>query len=315
MKHAVIRREEMLQAKLMLGSLQVDLADYATTGLRVLAVGPSGTGKTSALLAIAEQLVKQGWVAVVADPEGEIQSLYEDAVVESPDALADHLAKRDMPIMVIPVKDAFAFKPFGEAILASADAIRKPVVVLMDEGDQFSASKKRKDGMGEASDILNDFVGRGRKRGLDMLITALGYTGSLNRKVFEAQTITLIGKLADSAKWSTIANQFRGTNIGYPDLQALGTSEWFCWHSGGVEKIRMQMPAAMEKVAIKARPTRPALPQTFSQWDRAMREIPTERLKALTGPVQQFLSSIVGLTAQQVLSGARALADELEARS
>lgn len=314
MKHKVIRREEMLGATLTFGDHVIELDDYATTGLRITAVGPSGTGKTSALLAIMEQLVEKGWIGVIVDPEGEVEALYPDSMVETPEALGARLRARRHKLSVISVKDAVGFMPFGEEILRVVDEVRKPVVCLIDEGQVFSSAIKRSAGLGEASDVLNDFVGRGRKRGLDMLITALGMTGSLNRKIFKSQTINLIGRQADPAEWSNLANQFRGTHIGYADLMALGPSEWFCFSRTGVEKVRMQMPASMEKVAIKARQVRPALPQTYSQWDRAMQEIPTERLKALTGPVQSFLGTIVGLTPNQMISGARALADELEAR-
>lgn len=83
MKHAVIRRDELLNATLQLGGTTLSLADYATTGVRAIAIGPSGSGKTSLGLLMAEQLSEQGWVAVLVDPEGEIASLYGDPV-ESP---------------------------------------------------------------------------------------------------------------------------------------------------------------------------------------------------------------------------------------
>jgi hypothetical protein len=46
---SVFRREEFLNAKLALGDATIDLADYATTGIRAVVVGPSGIGKTNAL--------------------------------------------------------------------------------------------------------------------------------------------------------------------------------------------------------------------------------------------------------------------------
>ena len=48
----VIRREEFLTSSLDLGTMSVDLQDYATTGLRIVTVGPSGIGKTNAGLLI-----------------------------------------------------------------------------------------------------------------------------------------------------------------------------------------------------------------------------------------------------------------------
>src|SRR5690242_6238754 len=93
MTRAVFRREELLTAGLSLGSIDIDLADYATTGLRVVTVGPSGIGKTNAGLLIAEQLAKQGWVSVLVDPEGEIEELYGKAVA-GVDELRQALAAR-----------------------------------------------------------------------------------------------------------------------------------------------------------------------------------------------------------------------------
>ena len=80
MSHAVIQRDEMLTAQLDLGGAPIDLAEYATTGLLAVAVGPRGMGKTNAGLLMAEQLAAQGWVSVLIDPESEMESLYGAAV-------------------------------------------------------------------------------------------------------------------------------------------------------------------------------------------------------------------------------------------
>ena len=42
MKRNVIRREEMLTAQLQLGGQPIELAQYASTGLLAIAVGPRG---------------------------------------------------------------------------------------------------------------------------------------------------------------------------------------------------------------------------------------------------------------------------------
>ncbi|MHB8564153.1 MAG: hypothetical protein ACYDDA_09475 [Acidiferrobacteraceae bacterium] len=92
MSHAIIQRNELLNATLHLGGAALDLSDYATTGLRAIAVGPSGTGKSNAGFLMAEQLAAQGWVSVLIDPEGEIESLYGQAV-DNPDDLRDRLIR------------------------------------------------------------------------------------------------------------------------------------------------------------------------------------------------------------------------------
>ena len=314
MKRNVIRRDEMLTAQLNLGGRPIDLATYASTGLRAIAVGSSGNGKTNAGLLMAEQLAAQGWVSILIDPESELETLYGDAVAD-PDALRASLEARANPIVVVSAKDAAEFVPYGRAILEAAEEHRKPMFVLVDEGQLFSTSSRVKTGeVGEAADIINQFAGRGRKRALDLFITALRFTGTLQRLLFANKNLTFIGSLEDPTAWSALAPQFKGTQIGYGDLHSLGTGEFFCFSRTGVEKIRMPMAKALQAVAPKAKIIHRALPSTFNQWTRAMSEIPAERLTALTDPVVSLLGAVAGLTPQQMVTGISALQDELEAR-
>jgi len=314
MKRNVIRRDEMLTAQLNLGGRPIELAQYASTGLLAIAVGPRGNGKTNAGLLMAEQLAAQGWVSVLIDPESELEALY-GAPVPDPEALRASLETRATPIIVVSAKDASEFVPYGRAILDAAEEHRKPVFVVIDEGQLFSTTTRAKTGdAGEAADIINQFAGRGRKRALDLFITALRYTGTLQRLLFANKNLTLIGCQEDPTAWSALAPQFKGSQIGFSDLNALSTGEFFCFSRCGVEKIRMPMAKALKAVAPKAKVIQRALPATFNQWTRAMSEIPTERLEALTDPVVSLLGAVAGLTAQQMMTGISALQDELEAR-
>lgn len=312
MARAVINRSEMLGATLKLGGAPIDLSEYITTGLLAVAIGPRGNGKTSAGLLIAEQLSEQGWISVLIDPEGEMESMYGEAV-ENPEELLQLLETREQPIIVVSAKDAVEFIPFGAAILEAAEEHRKPVFVMIDEGQLFSASKKKD--IAEAADIINQIAERGRKRALDLFITALRYTGSLHRTIFANKNLTLVGCQEDPTAWAALAPQFRASRIEYGDLNALSTGEFFCFSRRGVEKVKMPMAAALQKVAPKAKAAKRTLPATFSQWRRAIREISTERLDALTDPVINLLGAVAGLSPQQMLSGTRALQDELEART
>lgn len=314
MVRSVIRRSEMFDATLNLGGAPIDLSEYATTGLLGLAVGPRGNGKTNAGLLIAEQLAEQGWVSVLIDPEGELESMYGDAV-ENADKLRDMLADRKQPIIVVSAKDPYEFIPYGMAILDAAEKHRKPLFVFIDEGQLFSAAKKRSEGVGEAADIISQFAERGRKRALDLFVTAHRYTGTLHRTLFSNKNLTLVGCQEDPTAWAALAPQFRASKIEFSDLHALSPGEFFCFSRRGVEKIRMPMADALRRVAPKAKAAKRTLPATFSQWNRAMREIPTERLEAITDPVANLLGAVAGLSAQQMLSGSRALQDELEARA
>lgn len=309
----VIQRTELVDAVLDFGSVAVDLSDYATTGLRIVTVGPSGIGKTNAGLLIAEQLADQGWVSVMVDPEGEIASMYGKAVRDEKE-LAERLERRDRKFVVVAAGDASEFIPYGRAILEAADAHRKPIFLMIDEGQVFSAPKKRKGDVGEASDLVNQFAERGRKRALDLFLTATRFTSSLHRSIFSNKNLSFIGRQEDPTAWAGLAPQFRGSRIEFNDLAALEPGEFFCFSRAGVERIRMPMAQELKRVAPKAKSSKPKLPSTFSQWDRAMREIPTPRLKALTSPVCTLLGTVAGLTPQQMLSGRRAMQDELEGR-
>jgi hypothetical protein len=302
----------MSGARLQLGGQPIELSDYATTGLLAIAVGPRGYGKTNAGLLIAEQLADQGWVSILIDPEGELESLYGDAVT-SPDDLLDLLATRSQPIIVVSAKDALEFVPFGQAILDAAEEHRKPLFVMIDEGQLFSASKKKD--IAEAADIINEIGERGRKRALDLFITAHRFTGSVSRSLFANKNLTLVSAQEDPTAWSSLAPLFRASRIEFGDLNALTPGEFICFSRRGIEKIKMPMAKALEPVAPKAQAARRTLPANFSQWNRAMREIPTERLNILTDPVVNLLGAIAGLSTQQMLSGARALQDELETRA
>lgn len=312
MGRTVIRRPEMEGALLHLGGQPIDLTDYATTGLLAVAVGPKGNGKTNSGLLIAEQLSEMGWVCVLVDPESELEALYGEAV-DSPERLAELLASRKQKIIVVAARDANEFIPYGRVIFDAADEHRKPVLVMIDEGQLFSASKKKD--IAEAGEIINQIAERGRKRALDMFITAHRYTSSLHRTVFANKNLTLVGAQEDPTAWSVLAPQFRASKIAFSDLNALAPGEFICFSRRGVEKIKMPMAKALQRVAPKAKTPKRTLPTTFSQWHRAMREITDERLAALSDPVIGLLSTVAGLSAQQVLAGNRALQDELEARA
>lgn len=272
-----IRRDEMLEAVLNLGGPAIELADYATTGLVGVAVGPRGNGKTNAALVVAEQLAEQGWVSVLVDPEEELESLYGAAV---------------------------------------ADAHRKPLLVVLDEGQLFSQARKRDQDVGRASDMVNEFVGRGRKRALDVFMTALRATGSLHRSVFTNKNLTLVGCQEDPTVWSSLSAQFRPAGISFEDLSALQPGEFYCMSRRGVEKVRMPMAQALKRAsAPKARKVRKTLPGTFAQWSRAMSEIPTARLAALQdSALASFLGTVAGLSREQMIAGGTALQEELMLR-
>lgn len=308
-------RTEMIGATLDFGGRPIDLSDYATTGLRMIAVGPSGSGKTNAGLLACEQLAKQGWICVLVDPEMEIRSMYGEPVA-SPEDLAIRLRARDQPFVVVDAADAEAFNPYGEVVAEIADAVRKPVVVMIDEGQLFSASRdtRRRAGTKEATDLVNDFMARGRKRALDCIITCHRFTGSINRSLFANMNLTLVGTQADPTAWNMLAPQFRTHKVTYADAAALAPGEFYCFSRRGLDKFRLPLARALAAVALPARAPRQTLPTNFAQWDRAVSAMSLERLEALSDSVTDLLSAIAGLTPAQVAAGRRVRDEELDAR-
>lgn len=310
---AVIRREELLSAHLRLGKRTIELSDYATTGLRTVIVGPSGIGKTSAALCIGEQLADQGWTVVIVDPEGEQELLYGKAVDDADD-LAKRLRSRTQSIIVVLAATAAEFVPYGEAVFEAADRDRKPILLIVDEAQLFSSSRRTTGDIGKASDVMNDIVNRGRKRALDLVVTANRFSGTLSRAVFASKNLSLIGRAEDPTAWSALAPLFKGSKIGFTELMALAPGHFYCFSLRGVERVAMQMPHSLAGTAIRAKPIRPLLPTTFAQWSQVMSAMPTNRLQALDSDVVGLLSTVAGLTPTQHAAGTRALAQELEMR-
>jgi len=311
---AIFRRDEFLTAVLDLGSTSIPLSDYATTGLRIVSIGPSGIGKTNCGLLAAEQLAAQGWVCVLMYPEGEFEALEVGEVMRDAEKLETHVRGRHHSILVTRVRDTADFLHYGRVLLRVVDAERQPVFLMVDEGQVFSTSRRSKGLIGEASDLLNDLTERGRKRALDLFITAHRFSGTLSRSVFHNKNLTFIGRQEDPTAWSALAPQFKGSEIGFADLAALAPGEFFMFSRRGIAKVLMPMAAGLQKVAPPATIVRQTLPATFSDWDRAMREISDERLLALSDPVCSLLAAIAGATPQQLASGRRALQDEVASR-
>jgi NAD(P)-dependent dehydrogenase (short-subunit alcohol dehydrogenase family) len=315
MSHNVIDRVELDDAILDLGGVPMELSDYATTGLRVVAIGPSGSGKTGAGLLIAEQLAAQGWICVLVDPEGEIASMYGDPVTDVEHFRAV-LTARETPFVVVSATDATEFLGYGEVLLEVADTLRKPIFVVIDEGQLFSASRKGGDAdLRAATELVRQIASRGRKRALDLFVTSLGFTSSLDRNIFTNKNLTLVGCQQDSAQWGNLSPMFRGTGITFADLTALGSGEFYCVSKSGVRRVKLPMAQALSRVARKARKIHKHLPRGYREWVTRMSEIPLDRLEDLSNPVVRLLSSVAGLSAKQVASGEAALADEIGSRA
>jgi hypothetical protein len=162
---------------------------------------------------------------------------------------------------------------------------------------------------------MNEFVERGRKRALDLGVTAHRFSGTLHRSVFANKNLTLVGRQEDPTAWSALAPQFKGSNIGFAELAALSPGEFICFSRRGVEKVAHADGGRARAVALKATKVRAAIPTTFSEWDQSRcARSPTDRLLAMDDDVCSFLGAVAGLTTPQLASGRRALSDEIEVR-
>ena len=306
-------RHEMVGAQLELGNCRIDLSDYATTGLRCVMIGPSGGGKTFASLLVAEQLSEQGWVSVLVDPEGVLAPLYGGAV-RDPEHLRSLLAERTQKILVIEAKSADDFVPYGQALIEVVDTQRKPVFLVLDEGQLFSTTGNRVGGEHEASMLIRDYLDRGRKRKLDLCISALRYTASLNRAAFDSRNLTLVAHHGDSRAWAGVAPVVSHAGFSFADVSALQTGQFLVVSRHGVEKATLPMPKAVRGLVPPTKRTRTALPGSFREWDAAVGAIDDKALAQLTPDLVALMSALAGLAAAQARSGADALADEILAR-
>src|SRR3546814_20269004 len=90
-----------------------------------------------------------------------MESMYGKAVKDA-DELLERLTKRDQPIVVVAAGDAEAFVPYGLVILEAAENFRKPVFVVIDDGQIFSGATRGN--TNEAEGIINQCAERGRMR-------------------------------------------------------------------------------------------------------------------------------------------------------
>jgi len=129
-----------------------------------------------------------------------------------PDCRRGGMAERSMAVVL---KSSFDGKSDGQPTTSSAVRMR------------ISRSNRRpapwKESIGEASDLVNDLVERGRKRALDLFFTAYRYSNFPHRSVFTKRNVTFVGRQEDPAL-SALAPQFRWSKITYTDRRPLVNS-------------------------------------------------------------------------------------------
>jgi len=84
----------------------------------------------------------------------------------------------------------------------------------------------------------------GRKRALDLFVTALRYTGTLHRTMFANKNLTLVGCQEDPTAWSALAPMFRSSGIEFKDLNALGPGEFVLFPGAVSRRPRCRWPKA-----------------------------------------------------------------------
>ena len=187
-------------------------------------IGQSGSGKSFLAGVISEELCKANMPFCVIDTEGEyssLKSVFNVIVVgrEKQDVDFDvdytKLFKssivNDVPV-IIDVSDTVDKKEIAykalEALYELESEIRKPYLVLIEEGDKFAPQT-----LSKTRNIIEEISVRGRKRGIGLLV-ATQRPANISKNVLSQCSYGFIGKL-------TIDNDLNAIKILFEDREKL----------------------------------------------------------------------------------------------
>lgn len=190
--------------------LQLDLADYAQTGLRVGIWASSGRGKSFGVGVLCEELLAAGVPVLALDPEGELFTLRERFRVlvlggehgdlplptgEQAAALVLTRAIDEGLGLVLDLSDRATSRaqqeaayPFLERIWVLLSERRTPAALVVEEVHVFAPQA----GASSTSDILHRFAKQGRKRGV-ILVAASQRTQAVSKEFMSQLNFPAIG--------------------------------------------------------------------------------------------------------------------------
>lgn len=239
--------------------LQLHYADLTDKHLAMM--GVSGSGKTSAAFRFVEEMLKEGAVLTILDPEGEyhqLQAKYPVLVVGQPavgnpadicigiDAapvLARSLAERHVSAVVdisgvaAEDQDAYALayiKALWDMYLAVKPGTLPPMKLVVDEVQLFAPQQEK----ARTLNLFKDIARRGRKRGFT-LFTATQNPQSVNKFVLNQATLRFFLNITTGTSLNAVIDLLPGDANARTILPTLKTGEGLFVMGATVQRLQM----------------------------------------------------------------------------
>ncbi|WP_437741223.1 DUF87 domain-containing protein [Sorangium sp. So ce1504] len=237
---------------------QLDLSDYARTGLRVGIWASSGRGKSFGVGVLCEELLAAGIPVVAIDPEGELYTLRErfrvlvlggahaDLPLPSGERAAEIALARVLDEglgLIVDLSDQptsrsqqEAALPFLERLWVLLSERRAPAAVVIEEVHIFAPQS----GASLTSDILHRFAKQGRKRGV-LLVVASQRTQAVSKELMSQLNFPAIGGFEIERDYDAVRALVDGHT--FEEFRALPAGEFFLPAAGGFERWRARHTA------------------------------------------------------------------------
>ncbi|WP_438005269.1 DUF87 domain-containing protein [Sorangium sp. So ce321] len=237
---------------------QLDLSDYARTGLRVGIWASSGRGKSFGVGVLCEELLAAGIPVVAVDPEGELHTLRErfrllvlggahaDLPLPSGERAAALALARVLDEglgVVIDLSDQptsraqqSAALPFLERLWVLLSERRAPAALVVEEVHIFAPQS----GASLTSDILHRFAKQGRKRGV-LLAVASQRTQAVSKELMSQLNFPAIGGFEIERDYDAVRALVDGHT--FDEFRALPAGEFFLPAIGRFERWRARHTA------------------------------------------------------------------------
>ncbi|WP_437925479.1 DUF87 domain-containing protein [Sorangium sp. So ce291] len=237
---------------------QLDLSDYARTGLRVGIWASSGRGKSFGVGVLCEELLAAGIPVVAVDPEGELHTLRErfrllvlggahaDLPLPSGERAAALALARVLDEglgLVIDLSDQptsraqqSAALPFLERLWVLLSERRAPAALVVEEVHLFAPQS----GASLTSDILHRFAKQGRKRGV-LLAVASQRTQAVSKELMSQLNFPAIGGFEIERDYDAVRALVDGHT--FDEFRALPAGEFFLPAIGRFDRWRARHTA------------------------------------------------------------------------
>ncbi|WP_437829504.1 helicase HerA domain-containing protein [Sorangium sp. So ce1153] len=237
---------------------QLDLSDYARTGLRVGIWASSGRGKSFGVGVLCEELLAAGIPVVAVDPEGELHTLRErfrllvlggahaDLPLPSGERAAALALARVLDEglgLVIDLSDQptsraqqSAALPFLERLWVLLSERRAPAALVVEEVHIFAPQS----GASLTSDLLHRFAKQGRKRGV-LLAVASQRTQAVSKELMSQLNFPAIGGFEIERDYDAVRALVDGHT--FDEFRALPAGEFFLPAIGRFERWRARHTA------------------------------------------------------------------------